>query len=165
MSCAVALVIYAFFTLWRTESLRHSLKLVPPPFHKGGLVCAKLLDGFSTYPSAEISRVVCRAVPWCRRYKQHGFNKTAGASPRPTTKWGRLSFLCRRGFNVLETNDSSSVSLTAATFSHRRRLGWVRRFQMDFFMNPTPASGPPPFHKGGSVCANIARKFLCLITN
>ena len=36
---------------------------------------------------------------------------------------------------------------------------------MDFFMNPSTASGPPPFHKGGSVCANIARKFLCLITN
>ena len=26
-------------------------------------------------------------------------------------------------------------------------------------MNPTTASGPPPFHKGGSVCANIARRF------
>ena len=36
----------SFCTMWRTESLRHSLKLVPPPFHKGGSVSAKLLDRF-----------------------------------------------------------------------------------------------------------------------
>ena len=100
----------SFCTLWRTESLRHSLKLVPPPFHKGGSACAKLWDNFSTFPFAEFSQVVegadpyrlchdtipqprrrlyllksCRAVPWCRRYKQDEFNKPAGASPRPTT--------------------------------------------------------------------------------
>ena len=170
----------SFCTLWRTESLRHSLKLVPPPFHKGGLVWEKLLDGFSTSLSAKISRVVegadpyrlchdtipqprrrlyllksCRAVPWCRRYKQHGFNKPAGASPRPTT-WVYAKILDGFLYESLHRKRSPSLS--------QGRLGLCEDFRWIFYISVrkiSTATGyamttiPQPrctFHKRGFAC-------------
>ena len=104
-------------------------------------IYAKLLDGFSTFLSTNfghsltknpphpmsvhrvrLSFLYCRAVLWCRRYKRHGFNKPAGASPRPTTwvyakLWDNFFYISVHKFRS-QSNETHLTLCLSANFGY-----------------------------------------------
>ena len=107
----------------------------------------------------------CRAVPWCRRYKQHGFNKTTfflsifkqyfSGKIEGKIEYSGVSRVVEGAdpyrlwhvrVDALEANDSSSVSLAySASLCGKFALQTLR-------LPPSPTGE-------GSVCAKLLDRF------